>query len=130
MADFFLGGARHLSDHVNYSAHPNPADRGPFLNKYGFTTESSGQIRIRINVVVQRKEQPKPKEDEENYEANKKERTIQEIFDSVTLGKSMTIKEALGKPPANHRARLNNLYDSLRSSAGSAALPRTPGGRS
>lgn len=130
MSDFFLGGARHLSDHVNYSAHPNPADRGPFLNKYGFTTESSGQVRVRINVVVQRKEQPKPKEDEESYEANKKERTIQEIFDSVTLGKSMTIKEALGKPQANHRARLNNLYDSLRSSTNSAALPRTPGARS
>jgi hypothetical protein len=45
MSDFFLGGARHLSDHVNYSAHPNPADRGPFLNKYGFVTESSGQVR-------------------------------------------------------------------------------------
>ena len=45
MADFFLGGARHLADHVNYSAHPNPADRGPFLNKYGFVTESSGQGR-------------------------------------------------------------------------------------
>ena len=53
MADFFLGGARHLSDHVNYSAHPNPADRGPFLNKYGFVTESSGQVRIIIFIVRQ-----------------------------------------------------------------------------
>jgi hypothetical protein len=128
MADFFLGGARHLADHVNYSAHPNPADRGPFLNKYGFTTESAGQIRVRINVVVQRKEQPKPLKEEEKYGASKKERTIQEIFDSVTLGKSMTIKEALGKPQADHRARLNNLYDSLSSSG--TALPRTPRGRS
>jgi hypothetical protein len=46
MADFFLGGARHLTDHVNYSAHPNPADRGAFLNKYGFVTESSGEVNI------------------------------------------------------------------------------------
>jgi hypothetical protein len=45
MTDYFLGGARHLADHVNYSAHPNPADRGPFLNKYGFVTETSGKVR-------------------------------------------------------------------------------------
>lgn len=128
MADYFLGGARHLSDHVNYSAHPNPADRGPFLNKYGFTTESAGKVRVRINVVVQRKEQPKPKEGKETHSVNKKERTIEEIFESVTGGQSMTIKEALGKPSGTHRARLNSLYDSLRSSTGSSGMPRTPGG--
>ena len=116
MADFFLGGARHLADHVNYSAHPNPADRGPFLNKYGFMTESSGEVRLRVSVVVQRKELPKPDLDAEARAESTKERTIEEIFESVTLGKSLTLKEALGKPSAGDRRNLQRLYGSLNSS--------------
>merc|ERR1711865_1363450 len=110
MSDYFLGGARHLADHVNYSAHPNPADRGPFLNKYGFVTETSGKIRIRVNVVMQRKET-----------------TIEEIFQSVKVGTSLTLKEALGKPNENNRKNLTRLYAGLSSSSNNPLGMSTPG---
>ena len=56
MDDFFLGGSRHLKDHTNYVGLLSPAEQGPFLNKYGFSTESSGSIRVRVNVILHHRE--------------------------------------------------------------------------
>lgn len=51
MADFFIGGALQLQD-AAYASIPF-SHRGPFLNKYGFQTESSGTVRVRVNWVRQ-----------------------------------------------------------------------------
>ena len=78
---------------------------------------------------MQRKETPKPKEDEVAEIESKKERTIEEIFESVKVGKSLTLKEALGKPNAGDRKNLTRLYAGLSSSRDGAALGMaTPGG--
>ena len=63
---------------------------------------------------MQRKETPKPKEDEVAEIESKKERTIEEIFESVKVGKSLTLKEALGKPNAGDRKNLTRLYGPLK----------------
>ena len=79
---------------------------------------------------MQRKETPKPKEMEGaiNVES-KKERTIEEIFESVKVGTSLTLKEALGKPNVGNRKNLTRLYAGLSSSRdGSQLNMKTPGG--
>ena len=51
MADFFVGGALLLQD-GSYAAIPL-THRGPFMNKYGFQTETSGTVRVKVHYVVQ-----------------------------------------------------------------------------
>ena len=70
---------------------------------------------------MQRKEIPKPKDyDEMEAMESKKERTIEEIFESVKVGTSMTLKEALGKPTGD-RKNLTRLYAGLSSSSSSSS---------
>ena len=78
---------------------------------------------------MQRKETPKEKiiEMTEGME-NKKERTIEEIFQSVKVGTSLTLKEALGKPNENNRKNLTRLYAGLSSSSNNPLGMSTPGG--
>ena len=81
-----------------------------------------------MNVVVQRKETPKEKLIEMTEMENKKERTIEEIFQSVKVGTSLTLKEALGKPNAGSRKNLTRLYAGLSSSSNNPLGMSTPGG--
>ena len=93
-----------------------------------FSEIHTTQIRIRVNVVVQRKETPKEKLIEMTEMENKKERTIEEIFQSVKVGTSLTLKEALGKPNAGSRKNLTRLYAGLSSSSNNPLGMSTPGG--
>jgi hypothetical protein len=77
---------------------------------------------------MQRKETPKPKAAEMAEMESKKERTIEEIFQSVKVGASLTLKEALGKPNAGDRRNLTRLYAGLSSSREGALGMSTPGG--
>lgn len=87
------------------------------------------KVRIRVNVVMQRKETPKPKDAEVAEVESKKERTIEEIFESVKVGKSLTLKEALGYSNTGDRKNLSRLYAGLSSSRDGGALGMaTPGG--
>ncbi|TPX68361.1 hypothetical protein SpCBS45565_g03111 [Spizellomyces sp. 'palustris'] len=51
MRSFFIGGSANLED-LSYMAIPNGTS-GNRLNKYGFQTESSGVLRVRLNIVHQ-----------------------------------------------------------------------------
>ncbi|KND00145.1 uncharacterized protein SPPG_04486 [Spizellomyces punctatus DAOM BR117] len=51
MRSFFIGGSADLED-LSYMAIPNGTS-GNRLNKYGFQTESSGVLRVRLNIVHQ-----------------------------------------------------------------------------
>ena len=80
---------------------------------------------------MQRKETPKPKDAEVAEVESKKERTIEEIFESVKVGKSLTLKEALGYSNTGDRKNLSRLYAGLSSSRDGGGLAlgmATPGG--
>eukprot|EP00854_Cymbomonas_tetramitiformis_P000797 gene797-1277_t len=49
MSDFFVGGSRELQD-ISSVAAPQ-GHSGKVLNKYGFSTETSGELKIRTNVL-------------------------------------------------------------------------------
>jgi len=48
-AEFFIGGALQLNS-LRYTAFPQ-SHSGPFLNRYGFTSETSGSLRVRTHLV-------------------------------------------------------------------------------
>mmetsp|Transcript_807 Transcript_807/g.988 ORF Transcript_807/g.988 Transcript_807/m.988 type:complete len:247 (-) Transcript_807:202-942(-) len=50
-SEYFIGGALQL-DKASYTAIPYE-QQGPFLNRYGFNSETSGSIRIKLNIVKQ-----------------------------------------------------------------------------
>mmetsp|Transcript_71473 Transcript_71473/g.201696 ORF Transcript_71473/g.201696 Transcript_71473/m.201696 type:complete len:346 (-) Transcript_71473:1823-2860(-) len=59
LADFFVGGANRLSD-LRYIAHPpasgqqGHASSTRFLSKFGFLTQSSGKVRVRVHAMEHR----------------------------------------------------------------------------
>jgi hypothetical protein len=78
---------------------------------------------------MQRKETPKPKMADVAEIESKKERTIEEIFESVTVGKSLTLDKVLGYSNTGDRRSLTRLYAGLTSSKDmSASGMTTPGG--
>ncbi|CAM9566356.1 unnamed protein product [Ectocarpus fasciculatus] len=50
-ADFFVGGAHRLHD-PRYASKPG-SFRGTFLNRFGFRTETSGTLRVRLHLAEQ-----------------------------------------------------------------------------
>jgi len=52
VSEYFVGGALQL-DSSMYAALPH-AHEGPFLNRYGFSTKTSGKLQMRLNHVVHR----------------------------------------------------------------------------
>src|SRR5690349_20767239 len=48
---FFIGGSPELAD-ITYTSIPTV--EGPVINKYGFATEGSGSLLVRMNVVILR----------------------------------------------------------------------------
>ncbi|GBG32495.1 Meckel syndrome type 1 protein-like [Hondaea fermentalgiana] len=52
VSEHFVGGALQL-DSSMYSSFPQ-THQGPFLNRYGFSTQTSGSLHVRINTVVHR----------------------------------------------------------------------------
>ena len=78
---------------------------------------------------MQRKETPKPKDAEVAEIEGKKERTIEEIFESVKVGKSLTLDKVLGYSNTGDRKSLTRLYAGLTSSRDlSGSGMATPGG--
>lgn len=121
MEDFFLGGSRHLSDPVNYIGLPKPSERGPFLNKYGFSSETSGDIRVRVHVVMQHKERaptilPKAGSASAPQVKVKKSRGVNDILDSLQMNRSVNLKSVMGKARSGGNERLSSLYSKLRTS--------------
>ena len=134
MDDFFLGGSRHLSNHVNYVGLLKPLEQGPFLNKYGFSTESSGSIRIRMNVILHHQERTPPtasggKLDEHgnlipvagptsNLTEVRKSRGVNDILGTLKLSRKSTLSEVMGRAKAGTgtSGALSSIYSKLRSS--------------
>lgn len=137
MDDFFLGGSRHLSDHVNYVGLLKPLEQGPFLNKYGFSTDSSGSIRIRMSVILHHQERPPPlaagaKLDEHGnlipgastgtgtggITEVRKSRGVNDILGTLKLNRTSTLSEVMGrvKSGTSSSEALSTIYSKLRSS--------------
>ena len=53
LEEFFIGGSLELEDMSSVGI-PSTF-RGTFLSKFGFKTESSGTVRVRVNMAVQQK---------------------------------------------------------------------------
>ena len=51
MQDFFVGGAHRLHD-PRYASKPD-GFKGSFLSRFGFRTETSGTLRLRLHLVEQ-----------------------------------------------------------------------------
>src|SRR5690606_2383266 len=54
LKSFFIGGSAVLND-ISYTAIPKGFNQ-IFLNRFGFVTESSGSLRIRIHVITQQQQ--------------------------------------------------------------------------
>ena len=125
MEDFFLGGSRHLSDHSSYVALPRPSERGPFLNKYGFSTETSGKIRVRFNVVMHHAERYPPTSATTSgktvVDPVQKSRGVNDILDSLQMNRTTNLKQVMGRVESEgSNDRLSILYSKLRTSGTSA----------
>mmetsp|Transcript_7223 Transcript_7223/g.11938 ORF Transcript_7223/g.11938 Transcript_7223/m.11938 type:complete len:382 (-) Transcript_7223:807-1952(-) len=55
MAEFFVGGSPYLNTVADAAAYPDgKRHAGPTVNRYGFQVESTGSLRIRLNIVLQK----------------------------------------------------------------------------
>ena len=110
LSEHLIGGALHLDNPV-YVAIPEMSRGGSFLNRYGFSTDSSGSVQLRLNVIKQiylpedvkteleqRRFRSRSVGEKElsNWSSSKKIRSVEEIMESLKLGFSRS-KSKSGK---------------------------------